>query len=43
MRRRAARWYAGQVKGPCNAEVSPGMRMAAERLASRYAHADGRR
>lgn len=43
LRRRAARWYAGQVKGPCNAEVSPGMRMAAERLASRYAHADGRR
>jgi len=39
LRRRAAHWFAGQVKGPCNADVSPGMRMAADRLASRYAHA----
>lgn len=41
LRRRAAHWYAGQVKGSCNADVSPGMRMAAERLASRYTHAHG--
>ena len=40
LRRRGAHWFAGQVKGPCNADVSPGMRQAAERLASRYAHAD---
>lgn len=43
LRRRAAHWFAGQVKGPCNAEVSPGMRMAAERLAARYTHAHGNR
>ncbi len=41
LRRRASHWFAGQVKGPCNADASPGMRMAAERLASRYAHAHG--
>jgi hypothetical protein len=41
LRRRATHWFAGQVKGPCNADVSPGMRMAADRLASRYAHAHG--
>jgi hypothetical protein len=43
LRRRAAQWFAGQVKGPCNAEVSPALRLAALRLAARYARADAPR
>jgi len=36
LRRRAWVWFAGQIKGPCNAEVSSRMRVAADRLAGRY-------
>ena len=36
LRRRAATWFAGQLKGPCNANASTEMRIAAERLAARY-------
>ena len=43
LRRRASYWFTGQVKGPCNAEVAPGMQMATERLAVRYARADAAR
>ncbi len=39
LRRRAATWFAGQLKGPCNADVSVEMRAAAERLAARYTRA----
>jgi hypothetical protein len=40
LRRRASTWFAGQLKGPCNAEVPGLMRAAAERLAERYTSAD---
>jgi hypothetical protein len=40
IRRRAWVWFAGQVKGPCNAEVSGQMRAAGDRVASRYTSAD---
>ena len=33
LRCRAATWFAGRLKGPCNADVSVEMRVAAERLA----------
>ncbi|MFN0161128.1 MAG: PcfJ domain-containing protein [Burkholderiales bacterium] len=36
LRRRAWVWFAGQVKGPCNAPVSAGLAEAAQRLAARY-------
>jgi len=36
LRRRSWVWFAGQLKGPCNAEVSLRMRAAADRLAGRY-------
>ena len=36
LRRRAWVWFAGQIKGPCNADVSSRLRMAADRLAARY-------
>lgn len=36
LRRRAWVWFAGQLKGPCNAEVSSRLRAAADRLAARY-------
>ncbi|HEY4371446.1 MAG TPA: PcfJ domain-containing protein [Burkholderiales bacterium] len=42
LRRRAWVWFAGQIKGPCNAEVSSRLRVAADRLASRYTSADRR-
>lgn len=42
LRRRAWVWFAGQIKGPCNAEVSLRLRTAAERLAARYTAADHR-
>jgi hypothetical protein len=41
LRRRASLWFPGQIKGPCNGEVSIDMRIAAERIAARYARADG--
>ncbi len=40
LRRRGATWFAGQLKGPCNADVSIEMRTAAERLAARYTRAE---
>ena len=40
LRRRASHWFAGQIKGSCNADVSVAMRAAAERLALRYASAE---
>lgn len=40
LRRRAWVWFAGQIKGPCNAEVSSRLRAAADRLAARYTAAD---
>jgi hypothetical protein len=43
LRRRAWVWFAGQLKGPCNAEASPRLRAAAERLAARYTAAAQRR
>ncbi|MDB5805226.1 MAG: hypothetical protein JWN73_2548 [Betaproteobacteria bacterium] len=36
LRRRSWVWFAGQIKGICNAEVSSRLRVAADRLASRY-------
>lgn len=39
LRRRAWAWFAGQIKGPCNADVSDTLREAADRLAARYTHA----
>ena len=39
LRRRAATWFVGQLKGRCNADVSAEMRGAAERLAARYTRA----
>ncbi|MBL8379870.1 MAG: PcfJ domain-containing protein [Burkholderiales bacterium] len=36
LRRRAWVWFAGQVKGPCNAPVSAALAEAAQRLAARY-------
>ena len=39
LRRRASTWFAGQLKGPCNADVSTELRLAAERLAARYTRA----
>ena len=39
LRRRAATWFAGQLKGPCNADASTEMRIAAEHLATRYTRA----
>lgn len=39
LRRRAATWFAGQLKGSCNADVSMEMRIAAEHLAARYTRA----
>jgi len=36
IRRRAWVWFAGQIKGPCNADVSSRLRVAADRVASRY-------
>lgn len=39
LRRRASLWFAGQLKGPCNGEVSAEMRGAAERIAARYTRA----
>jgi hypothetical protein len=36
LRRRSWVWFAGQIKGACNADVSSRLRVAAERLASRY-------
>ena len=39
IRRRAWVWFAGQIKGPCNAEVSSRLRVAADRLAGRYTSA----
>ncbi len=40
LRRRAGTWFAGQLKGICNADVTLEMRSAAERLAARYMRAD---
>ena len=40
LRRRAGTWFAGQLKGVCNAEVTLEMRVAAERLAARYTRAE---
>lgn len=39
LRRRGATWFAGQLKGRCNGEVSICMRVAAEHLATRYTQA----
>lgn len=39
IRRRAWVWFAGQVKGPCNAEVTSLLRAAGDRVASRYTSA----
>lgn len=40
LRRRAGTWFAGQLKGVCNADVTLEMRSAAERLAARYMRAE---
>ena len=42
LRRRSWVWFAGQIKGACNADVTARLRVAAERLASRYTAADQR-
>lgn len=39
LRRRAWTWFAGQVKGPCNAGASPALHGAADRVAQRYTRA----
>ena len=40
LRRRAGTWFAGQLKGVCNGDVTLEMRNAADRLAARYMRAD---
>jgi len=40
LRRRVSLWFPGQIKGPCNGEVSIAMRIAAERIAARYTRAE---
>lgn len=42
LRRRAWTWFAGQVKGPCNAGASPALHGAADQVAQRYTRAISR-